>query len=421
MSSVSSVFSTLRTTFKSWVELSAYLRSSEGGSLRVEEASSSENPFALIRYTKGVSDLTKEHVRAFRSVVWDTIENRPVSVTPFKSEDGESLPQTPSTDGFVVERFVDGVMIGAFYDKYSDTWRVHTRSTLDARSRYYSQTKTFRELFDDSFPREKWSTLNKTSSYTFILQHPENRIVSHVVEPRSTLVQETTIQTDGTVGFLAQSSLVVNSPMATWNDVRMRLNEFNTQFKHNFQGFVVKDTTGKRWKIRTQEYNRVRKMRGNTARRDYMWLSMWSNGTLADYLRLFPEERNLSDNVISRWKRATSDIYHLYTDVFKARTLDRKQIPPKYRPLVYDLHTHYRTVLKPASKTMDWKTTVLFMNDRDIAQMLYVINWETRMAMRQFGTKGIALEPPASAVGTVVETDSDMPDLVPIGPSDVVN
>jgi hypothetical protein len=153
--------------------------------------------------------------------------------------------------------------------------------------------------------------------------------------------------------------------------------------------------------MRTPEYNRVRKLRGNSARRDFLWLNAWQAGTLRDYLMLFPEERAESDAVINRWKRVTNDVFHIYTDVFKARSLAKTAIPPKYRPLVYGIHSLYLDTLKPVNKSVDWRSVLGYMNNRDTAQMLFVINWEARQAATQLGVPSIPIEPP-STVGTEV-------------------
>ena len=417
------VFQSLFTRFPTWSALSDFLTSEEGGFLRVYDRSTTEYPFALLRYVKGKSNLTLPHVRAFRSVVWDTLENRPVSVTPFKSEDGESLPVTEgeSTDGFTVERFVDGVMIGTFWDRYNSKWQIHTRSTLDANSRYYSQSKTFNEMFNDAMSAADWATLDKAASYTWVLQHPENRVVVPIARPIATLVQKVVL-TGGVLAYDqgATSPLGMLSPLTTWTDVRARLADWNTRFKHTVQGLVVKNAEGRRWKIRTSEYNRVRRMRTNTARLDYLWLTLWRNNGLRDYLAIFPEERRPSDQLINQWKRVTNDVFHIYSDVFKARSLDKKAIHPKYRPFVYGIHGVFMETLKPAGKTVVWKTVLDYMNGRDVAQMLFAINWDVRQAAKQFPT--IPLEPQVT-LGTEVVPDvasqsaqdySDMPDLVPI-------
>ena len=414
MSSPISVFSDLSTKWSTWSLLSAYLKSEEGGRLRIDDRSIPSSPFALIRYVKGQSDMSRPHVRAFRSVVWDTQENRPVSVTPFKSEDGEHLFTSGAAlfSGILaydVQEFVDGALIGAFYDKYNAKWRIHTRSTIDAVCRYYSQTKTFADMFAEATADYKYEDLEKEMSYSFVLQHPENRIVVPVAKPRIYVVQKAMITGSGTVRIIPNEFVerFGISPKHIYAANKNDVDLYNfvakdlAPLKHTVQGIVMKKPDGTRWKVRTAEYNRVRKLRGNSPRRDYMWLDAWMNGKLVEYLALFPEERVLADATINRWKRATGDVHHLYTDVFKARTLTRDKIPQKYRPLVYGLHTLYTQTLKPAGRTVDWKTTLQYMNDRDTAQKLFVLNWELRQMNQQVPAAGIPVESPVS-VGTEV-------------------
>lgn len=401
-----SVFHDLIASYSTWPALSSYLTSAEGGHLRIDDNSTPESPYAIIRYVKGKSDMSLPHVRAFRSVVWDTISHRPVSVTPFKSFDGESLPSDASPADYRIEVFMDGVTIGMFWDKYNARWRIHSRSTMDANCRYYSQTTPFKDMFWEAAAiiGLNLDTLDKGASYTFVLQHPENRIVCSVAAPRIHMVEKVLISDDCRVCFDPIDHGIPRLDSATWTDVRNRLDEVNRRFKHNVQGYVVKDHNGRRWKIRTPEYNRVRRIRSNTPRRDFVWLSAWRDGTLFDYLALYPEERTLADATINRWKRATSDVYQYYVDVFKARNLDKSAIPPKYRPLVYGLHTKFMEELRPVGRSVDWKTTVSFMNDRDVPQMLFVINWD----LRKPHADAIPIEPPvahvpAAGAGAVVD------------------
>jgi hypothetical protein len=104
---------------------------------------------------------------------------------------------------------------------------------------------------------------------------------------------------------------------------------------------------------------------------------------------------------------ATNEIYQMYVAVFKARDTPKTSIPPKYRPLVYGLHNLYLNTLKPAGKSLDWKACLAFMNERDIAQMLFVINWDLRQAMNRIGMLSIPIEPSTSTTGTAVDGDTD--------------
>jgi glycosyltransferase involved in cell wall biosynthesis len=404
---ISNTFKTISAD-KPWSAVKAAF--TEAG-LRVDDNSTPESPYAIIRYIKGRTDTTSPLTAASRSVVWDTLANRPVSVTPRKSVAGEALPETETTDGFRIEAFVDGVMIGMFWDKYSNSWRLHTRSVIGAQTRFFSQTKTFATMFAEATKDLDYAALDKSCSYTWILQHPENRIVVPVDRPRAFIVGVSRIAEDGVVECVAcdQPAYAVAEikGLRTWDNVRTRLAEWNATYRHGAQGFVIHDlNTGDRWKVRTAEYNRVRGLRGNSARRDYLWLDLWHVNSLNDYLALYPEERVSANATIERWKRATNDVFHIYNDVFKARSLPKSAIPPKYRPLVFGLHTKYMEELKPAGRTVDWRTALEYMNSRDTAQKIFVLNWDVRQAAAQLGLSSIPVEP-ATVVGTVVKTDTE--------------
>ena len=411
---MNSIVRNLRATYTTWSALSAFLTSEAGGALRIDDSSTTADPFALIRYVKGKSNMSIPHVAAFRSVVWDTLKNRPVSITPPKSAEGESTPESSagSTDGYVIEHFIDGVMIGLFWDEYNNRWRVHTRSCLDAECRYFSQTRTFAQLFDEAADLPSsgldYKTLIINKCYTYVLQHPENRIVVPVTNPKITLVSAYTFNGDNIEFDSRISAGIVFKGLTTWDATRASVVRLSLSFKHRFHGLVIKDADGNRWKLRGADYNRVRLLRGNSARRDYLWLSSWAAGSLSEYLALYPEERLAANAIVTNWKRATSDVFHIYTDVFKARSLARTAIPPKYRPLIYGLHTVYMDELKPIGKTVDWKATLNYMNGRDVAQMLFVLNWDARMAAKQIGAPvAIPVEAsPSSSATTVVADDA---------------
>jgi len=409
-----SVFSSLSNTYPTWAGLSSFLSSEAGGYLRVDDYSTPEQPFALIRYVKGKSNFAVPHVGAFRSVVWDVIKNEPVSIAPIKSEAGESMPTVGDTSGYTIERFIDGVMICGFYDNYNKQWRFHTRSTLNANCRFYSQTKSFRTLFEETVTMSMpWSqfldSLNTSVMYTWVLQHTENRIVVAVHSPKITCVQKAMYLSGALVPFTEPTQFDVQKvDVASWTELTTKLQKENAHFSHNFQGFVIKNGLNFRWKVRGDAYNKVRTMRGNSARRDFLWLSLWRTNKLRDYLIVYPEERNAANAIVEKWKMISRTVFNLYTDVFKARSMGKGQIPPKYRPFVFGLHNMYINELKPLNKTVDWKTVLQYMNARDTAQALYAINWE----VRQQNQSPIPLEAPPQ-VGTEVPT-TDMPALEPL-------
>jgi len=413
---MSNIFSELLSVYNTWPALKSYLSSADGGHLRIDDRSTPENPFALIRYVKGTSNLALPHVRAFRSVVWDTLEHRPVSVTPFKSVDGEVLPTEGTPADYTLEYFPDGTLIGMWFDKYNNIWRIHTRSTIDANCCYYSNTSSFAMMFVAAATHYNMD-LNRDNCYSMVLMHPDNRIVVPVKTPELRWVQSVTVAPNGALTWLSVTGtpnpVTLITGLSSWTEVLARLGDWDTRFGHTIQGIHIKGPFGQRWKIRTPSYNIVRNMRGNTARRDYLWLRAWQAGNLTEYLKVYPEERTPASRTIDNWKRITGDVYHTYVDVFKARSLPKTAIPPKIRSLVYGIHNTFMTELKPQGKTVDWHAAMAYMNSRDVPLMLFVLNWETRNAMMQLGLKQIPLEPPSSTTTTMVveRVEAEAPDV----------
>ena len=72
-----------------------------------------------------------------------------------------------------------------------------------------------------------------------------------------------------------------------------------------------------------------------------------------------------------------------------------QQVPPKYKPLLYDLHQHYKATLRPSGRSVQWEDCKRFMNERDIPQMLYILRWDRRV-----GTAATTANTVAATTGT---------------------
>ena len=365
--------------------------------------------YALLHYTKGKSNLDLPHVRLFRSVVWDILENRPVSVTPPKSELGESLP--PRVDDIVVMPFYDGVLIGQFLCKYTGHVVLHTRTFFGGGNTFYGR-KTFGEMADEALSlHPPLPPLTPEWSRSFILQHPENRIVTPVSVPKMIHVYTSVYEASGRVTSQTPTQGALPYTVGATETRAQILTRYRSAFSLGptvgpswsgpalgpfDQGLVFYNCrTGQRYKIRTTEYNTVRHLRGNNASLDYTWLSLWQRGDLTSYLRVYPEERVAATALLDRWKMTSSETFQFYKDVFKTHSLFMQQVPPKYKPLLYDLHQYYKATLRPSGRSVQWEDCKRFMNERDIPQMLYILRWDRRV-----GTAATTATTVAATTGT---------------------
>jgi hypothetical protein len=365
-------FNDLTIRFPTSEALLAWLRSDEGGRLHVREQwATPDSPLALIHYDKETSDMTVPHVGLFRSVVWNTNTNRPVCIAParglaFSKAVEESVD--PAGVATVVEDFVDGVMLNMFYDGVR--WRLATRTVLDAECTFYG-SRSFAHLFWETFDAtglDITRDLTTDATYSWVLQHPEERIVVSPTYgiPKLYLVSAT----GGALSERLQALIPQKHTLATLEDVKERVAAWGKRFGPQWQGVVLKTPDGRRFKLRSNEYDEARHLRGNQAKRAFVWLERWGQGRLPAYLRLFPEEEHEATSVVERFKAATKEAHETYLKVYRRHELPLGQAPQKFRKLLWEAHQ--------AGKGAYFPTFRQFMNDQDTARKLWLVNWDLR-------------------------------------------
>ena len=65
------------------------------------------------------------------------------------------------------------------------------------------------------------------------------------------------------------------------------------QTSSNLQGFVITNDDNVRTKIRNIEYEKIKRMRGNSPKLQYQFLELYKTNKVNNYLNYFPEHREL--------------------------------------------------------------------------------------------------------------------------------
>jgi hypothetical protein len=378
------MFAQLIAAYPTFDTLKPYLES-----IGVKANTKEGDPLVIFRYEReaaaaasGGVAMANPVVRAFRSVVWDSVKNLPVFVSPMKSQPIETFPTDFSN--VVVEEFADGVMVNAFFDQYKNAWRIATRSRLDADNKFYKHT--FAELFTATwqhmFPGTPlFSGLNPAWGYSFVLQHPLNRIVVPVAQPNLILVEVTAIAPNAQFVVLPTMPNVPMQPrrFAVTNpaDCQLLLSNMEQFEGIRSQGIVVRNAvSGQRWKMRTNTYVACRKLRGNHSQQEYVWFDNVKNGTLDQYLMIYPEERAGAAVLAGAWTKVVSDIYNIYVKVFKTHEMQKEAIPGHLKGMLFDLHRHYVGTLVKEKRSLDWKEHQAMMAKQDLKRMVFLATFK---------------------------------------------
>jgi hypothetical protein len=409
-------FKELIETYPVWEDLQKYLESSEGGLFRIVDRD--ENGLCLIRYEKGVSKMNLAHSKWFRSVVWNTNTNRPVCVAPSKAESQDislNTIQEVLDAGIVCQEYLEGFMINCCRVAGSDKLYITSRSKLNAAGKFYSQ-KSFRELFIEAYLDTKQgvkcdnyneadiqtdqnikypdeSNNEIATYYSFLVQHTEHRIVKKNTENRVYLIHSGTVFNDGSIKMI-DSPLVFfdktnieNIPIklvkgsyaqiaATASD-QTELNKWIKQmFQDNswqYQGIVLKDNKGNRWRYRSEKYSAVKTLRGNSANIMERFAQLYTQNLIMKYLEYYDEEAMMMTFKLMFFDAIIKTMYNNYVDLHITKCITVNEIEKAYLPHLYSIHGIYLSQLRPNGKKVTVEEIQQYFHKQPWQRIVFLI------------------------------------------------
>jgi hypothetical protein len=425
MSFTLNCFADLAAKYDSWENLCTFLTSEEGGKLRIIQPADSD--FALIRYTKGVSNFTLNHVPAFRSVVWNKKTNRPVCVAPVKAQEGVVVPEDTAVR---VTDFVDGTMINAFRVADDVPAAMATRSSLGANGKFYSE-RTFAELFDDALKSVGGSqafldsVLKGGEFVSLVLQHREHKTVGPIAYNR---VFVTYFGSVDQAGVVTMSSTEMPERLASYVpevfEDGAKLGDYTTgegdgshspqpskltavnmvavnkQRGYTWQGLVFQDlTSSKRWRVRNHDYMMVRSLRGSEANSMERFLRLRAGGLVKKYLSYFREENQLMWGFEEALRKRTTDLYNAYIEMNKLKQKGMRDLPYCLRPHVYALHGLYLKSVKTQVSPIIKETVIGYVNALGLEDQFKLLSSPLTVPVRVDASASATASAPVTQVG----------------------
>lgn len=377
MSFTLSQFRDLFEQYTSWNSLSEYLQSEAGGKLRV--ISFAADNLAIVRYVKGQSDMTREHVRLFRSVVWNTQTNRPICVAPVKAE--PTNVRAPEKGKYWVSEFVDGVMMNVFRNG-SAAPKIATRTSLGANNTFYT-TKSFAEMFSEATPDDiHWETILQPNTFvSCVLQHPDHKVVAQVRAPRIVVTQYGSVDENGKVTIHVSPD---GWPTSLRGLAPFHFSNYTVSMSPNFRSFKVKGhvvqdlNSYHRYRFMNEDYEKVRGLRGAESNSIHRFLRLRKEGKVKEYLQFFRDESQELWDYEQELRQKTHEVYEAYCDVNKAKTKTIKDIPIPYRTPVYKLQGQYFASLPKAGDDkkpvpVRKETVVAFVNGLTVEEQASIM------------------------------------------------
>jgi hypothetical protein len=377
------------------------------------------NEYTVIKYNKDCLKAYSETnhpdydtTSKYRSVIVSA--NKVVVYSPEKSLDFEKFTaKYPDTNDCWIEDFVDGTMINVFYDNANETWEIATKSTVGANMVFFNDIKnydifndetkeeqpnniTFRSMFFESckFCKFDINSLDKKYSYSFIMQHPYNRIVTPIKTPLLYLLKVYHIDnTNFPIVSIVEKNIqeFVSSRPSVFANTGIHLinkypittsyEDFNRYFNGRFAPFhcvgsIIYNVDGTRTKIRNVNYEDVRKLRGNQPKLQFNYYALKKDGKIKEFLHYYPEHIILFNKFKQSMFEYTHQLHTNYVNCFIKKEKPLKDYAFQYKNHMYKLHQQYKTELKVAGKVVDKKAVINYVNDLHPAQQMHAVNYK---------------------------------------------
>ncbi len=370
------------TEHASWESLSKWLQSEEGGLLRVVEPRNTD--YAIVRYVKGQSNFGKEHVRWCRSVVINKTSRLPVSISPPKGD--PILGSVPDTETITAEEFIDGTMVNIFQDGDGETVQMATRSRVGGGGAFYQTGRTFEDMCKDALQTNQGmkfedlvqnNSAEHSASFTsIVLQHPSNRIVKQIHFPTFAIVHQGHVDSDGTVTIEedptkfqtkgeSKGETIQTYSVASLRGAKSVVSWVAQQAQERgfgWQGVVLKDGKGNRWRIRSQVYETVRRIRGNESTHEDRYARLRKARMVDQYLAFYPEDREQFYEIEGRFRKHTKQLAHFYGEVFRAKKMAYNDLPWPYKHHVSVLHNLYKETVRKEGKKITLEEVIVYVN-----------------------------------------------------------
>ncbi len=382
-----------------------------------------DQEYGIFKYDK--SRLNTEEYQTlglFRSIL---VKNgKVVCFSPPKSLVwSDAIDMMDKNTEYHVEQFAEGIMINVFWDETfpeqneKGKFLFATKSSIHGNVTFFDNgeypIKKIGDLFAEvcEYVKLDLSILSKKYCYSFVMQHPDYRIVQKVNEPRLTLIAVYEINND--------SMQIYNIPLDTasitkydkdvesgyektmiipgtnvsrllsyhmnnvdYANVYKKICDISKDITTLTPGLCVslwnKEGEYVRTKIRDPRYEQIKQLRGNQPKLEYHYLTLRSKNSVIEYLKYYPEHASKFHLYKEKVFHFTRSLFENYRDCYIKKTIDLESCPYQHKTHLAILHKNYMYILRPKGLYINFEYVKQYVNKLHEAQLMFALNYHHR-------------------------------------------
>lgn len=355
----------------------------------------SNQKFTIVKYNKYLlSDDIIDSYGLFRSVILNSANNV-VCFSPGKSHSvGSFKTKYPSLEKLVVQEFVEGTMMNVFWDStigLSGGWEISTRNVVGAETSFYKKkdSKTFQKMFLEACNELQFdiNSLDKELCYSFVLQHPENRIVVPLNKMKIYLVEAYKIvHSDNAIMVYSEEVKIqgvngISFPLQyeceSYDEVVESYGSGNTPY--HVLGAIIKNVeTGERCKVRNPIYEEVRYLKGNQPKLQYQYLCLRKEGKVKEFLNYYPETKKDLSLFRDQVHLFTHTLFQNYIQCYIKKEKPLRDYPGQFKTHMFQLHQLFMNDLREKKLYITNSVVVNYINSMHPSQLMFALNYHVK-------------------------------------------
>jgi hypothetical protein len=250
----------------------------------------------------------------------------------------------------------------------------------------------------------KLDDLTKELCYSFVLQHPENRIVTPFYKPQLYLIGAYFIIQGNTSDLLIIHPCIMKDlkESVIWKNTTIKFPEtynlgnyssliekyasMNTPYY--IMGIVLHNIqTGERCKIRNPVYEQIRQLKGNQPKLQYQYLVLRQKNRVQEYLKYYPESKKYFSQFRDQLHLFTKTLLSNYISCFIKKEKSLLEYPEQYRSHMFQLHQLFLQEYREKKLFINLTVVVNYVNNLHPSQQMFSLNYPMRKRYIDFKTK----------------------------------
>lgn len=271
----------------------------------------------------------KEIVSQYRGVIVEKGTNIPLCYTFDKMS--HHLPEEWDLKKCKITKSCDGSQIKLYY--YNNKWNVSTTRKIDANNSYFFSNKSFMEMFNEATNKPDFNNLDKNCCYSFVLAHPDNKVVARHNTPFLTHVLTRNMKTfeivDVDIGVSKPEVVKFKNKNDMWKSI--------TKLPYFFEGYVVQN--GNTFvKAVNSKYQAVKDLRGNSNSMLLHYFDLKKKNKIKEFLTYYPETNETFRYFEKSFNNLCLLAYNEYVLLRLRKVITVDKLLVFLKPVLYKLH-----------------------------------------------------------------------------------